>query len=789
MGQELKDFVNAYAVGNKLTTSPLEKQQAAATIDETKARANYFNDRGGYYGARAGAMGANSDSTNFDNYLANNPNAIPPPGQAIPTPGGAPGATSASGPMPATSDVTDYITQAAKARGIDPNVALRVAQSEGLKNFTGDAGSSFGPYQLHYGNRAPGGNAVTGLGDKFTAVTGLRADDPKTWRQQVDFSLDEAAKGGWGPWHGWKGDPRAGLASARPIGIGKGAEALASADTTPPAQAVPPDASTGDISPEAFAKMTPAQQNAYYQSTGPNAKTATAAPAPASAIPTGTTPATPAPANSPIGTAASGPAAPLPQPGTPAFTAIMDSAHKGVLAAMKVMTTPDSPETAVPILGSDNYPANGKLLHSKLAASPADINKALDVVDPQHQFPEGLRRFLAVGKVWDFYANSGKSLDPQAEAKGANAAAQLVSGMQQQSQKYIALAQVAAQAGHTEEALRLAIKGYENIPDGRSLTAVPKDPKDPNAGYLVTQTDMATGKIIQQDVLPPATLLSGILQMSPRDFYGAITEAGGDRALADKQASTAALHQETSQAIPEDGSPVPVNSDNYAKMSATDVSAADAWHKFADAKSAGSKPMTPQELKEAQGLVGSDAYADYLKQFTNPDTQKILTTAAPQIQAAAGGIITNPSANKNILPNTAFDAAAGMLRVDPTTPAKPPFTAELVDKKNPDKGVKVTVEGVPPVVMRAVDFKALGDMWATASQAEVLKRGQAAQEEKARAARDAATKAQLGDAIHEVLTSKGPYNTVGPAGDVMRRPPVALPSFDRPIRPMGIPNE
>ena len=107
--------------------------------------------------------------------------------------------------------VSQYISQAAEARGIDPNVALRVARSEGLYGYVGDQGSSFGPFQLHYGNVAKGGNAVGGLGDVFTQRTSLNARDPRTWQQQVDFSLDEAAKSGWGAWHGWKGSERAGL--------------------------------------------------------------------------------------------------------------------------------------------------------------------------------------------------------------------------------------------------------------------------------------------------------------------------------------------------------------------------------------------------------------------------------------------------------------------------------------------------------------------------------------------------------------------------------------------------
>lgn len=128
-------------------------------------------------------------------------------------PESAPPAAPSSG-TPTKVEVEAYIRSAALSRGIDPNVAVRVAQSEGLNGgarAVGDAGSSFGPFQLHYGGLAGGPNAGTGLGDAFTRKTGLHARDSSTWKQQVDFSLDQARQGGWGPWHGWRGLPYAGI--------------------------------------------------------------------------------------------------------------------------------------------------------------------------------------------------------------------------------------------------------------------------------------------------------------------------------------------------------------------------------------------------------------------------------------------------------------------------------------------------------------------------------------------------------------------------------------------------
>lgn len=101
-----------------------------------------------------------------------------------------------------SKEVYDYIRKAAEARGIDPDTAIAVANSEGLKGYDpskmardkgGDQGRSFGPFQLFTGG---------GLGNRFKAATGLDPSDPSTYRQQVDFALDVAKKEGWGAWYG-----------------------------------------------------------------------------------------------------------------------------------------------------------------------------------------------------------------------------------------------------------------------------------------------------------------------------------------------------------------------------------------------------------------------------------------------------------------------------------------------------------------------------------------------------------------------------------------------------------
>ncbi len=106
-----------------------------------------------------------------------------------------------------------YIRKAAIARGVDPEIAVKVWTSEGrygvgpskqstVINKNGQREESFGPFQLYMNG---------GKGNEFQKKTGKDPRDPSTFNEQVDFALDEAVKGGWGPWHGWKGLPRAGL--------------------------------------------------------------------------------------------------------------------------------------------------------------------------------------------------------------------------------------------------------------------------------------------------------------------------------------------------------------------------------------------------------------------------------------------------------------------------------------------------------------------------------------------------------------------------------------------------
>jgi hypothetical protein len=86
---------------------------------------------------------------------------------------------------------------------------LRIYGSEGASAYVGDHGSSFGPFQLHYGgiHGAGAGNQVGGMGDQFTRETGLDARNPSTVAAQVQWMKKYGDKhGGYSSsiWHGLK---------------------------------------------------------------------------------------------------------------------------------------------------------------------------------------------------------------------------------------------------------------------------------------------------------------------------------------------------------------------------------------------------------------------------------------------------------------------------------------------------------------------------------------------------------------------------------------------------------
>lgn len=86
-----------------------------------------------------------------------------------------------------------HIRSEATRLGRDPDTAVAVAKSEGLRDRVGDHGTSFGAFQLH----TPGG-----LGDEFRKETGLDPSDLANEKATITWALQNLDKTGWSPYHG-----------------------------------------------------------------------------------------------------------------------------------------------------------------------------------------------------------------------------------------------------------------------------------------------------------------------------------------------------------------------------------------------------------------------------------------------------------------------------------------------------------------------------------------------------------------------------------------------------------
>jgi len=118
-----------------------------------------------------------------------------------------------------------HIRETAKKYNIDPDVALRVAKSEGLTTFqssvvkNGVREPSWGAFQLYTGG---------GLGNEYQKATGRDPSDPKNEKDTIDYALKHAAQHGWGSWYGAK---NTGIKEWE--GIGARAKDAAPSDPTP----------------------------------------------------------------------------------------------------------------------------------------------------------------------------------------------------------------------------------------------------------------------------------------------------------------------------------------------------------------------------------------------------------------------------------------------------------------------------------------------------------------------------------------------------------------------------
>jgi hypothetical protein len=256
--QEILDKVNALGPATKAATD------AAGDLER---RWNSIAVKANAFGIKVLNSGAGDRIGNLADEL-NKPFLEAKPWDALLGTGAyAPGAKPAAGSRKSgafTSQVEKeaFIRSEAARRGINPDVPMAVARSEGFNSFTGDKGTSFGAFQLHV-TPGGGGNAV---GDQFRKATGLDPGDRANERAAIAFALDDARAHGWGAYHG---------AANSHIGAWAGIDGASTSTTTtsivtgPVTIQVGPNADGRAIAGQ-FVETLRRQSNAYQSTNGQN---------------------------------------------------------------------------------------------------------------------------------------------------------------------------------------------------------------------------------------------------------------------------------------------------------------------------------------------------------------------------------------------------------------------------------------------------------------------------------------------------------------------------------------
>lgn len=170
--------------------------------------------------------------------------------------------------------IEEYIRAAARQRGIDPDIAVRVAKHEGglvdpvrqsdvMQPYGRE--ESFGPFQLHMRG---------GLGSAALKA-GIDPRDPNQWTRGVDFALDQVKSGGWSPWMGAKA---AGVTGMMGVNGGVGGTTLTSVPAqyspqplAPGQTAAPPITTATNVGDATVTAVQPTTDMAALKDTGATA--------------------------------------------------------------------------------------------------------------------------------------------------------------------------------------------------------------------------------------------------------------------------------------------------------------------------------------------------------------------------------------------------------------------------------------------------------------------------------------------------------------------------------------
>lgn len=176
--------------------------------------------------------------------------------------------------------------------------------------------------------------------------------------------------------------------------------------------------------------------------------------------------------------------------------AARDAAREGILTAMKETGAQGEPQQgAIPHdeISGARKGSNSAYLARTGAASQDEMDAVRKAIDPQGKMTEGQRNLAALSHVYMWKLKQG-------DVDGANkSAAAMMQYYGHMSDRYQALAKVAAESGNVDGAIQNMLKAHANIPDGMNLRMV----KRGDGSIAYTYQDEQTGKAYEQGVASP----------------------------------------------------------------------------------------------------------------------------------------------------------------------------------------------------------------------------------------------------------------------------------------------
>lgn len=212
--------------------------------------------------------------------------------------------------------------------------------------------------------------------------------------------------------------------------------------------------------------------------------------------------------------------APRPSPPPPNFTATALEAAKAGIEEARVQVGLD---------GAVDTPDAARRTEALQKGINSVDPKQLEEVDAaisqgtgtdMSQMPVSQKNMMRLAYSYDFYTKN--NMPKRAKA----AAADLLQTYRLIHNRYIAIAQTAANEGDVDGAVDAALRAYAYIPDGRQV-----DIDKTEDGYAFSYTDEETGKTISEALLSPDEILQAVTKHGMNSFDDLVLASGDKEGL------------------------------------------------------------------------------------------------------------------------------------------------------------------------------------------------------------------------------------------------------------------